>query len=500
MSGLQTRTARLMLRRCAILCSATACVLWEAAPLRAQPEGVDFGFRKPSALRAAEAARMRIEKADITWTRTNFFDRFAPGVPFGYRSVLTRGETALFLDGTPEGIASWHESGRPMPDSRRADLLTENQRWRFERDLDFGYLWEQEQVDREISDIRVAGLLPLPALMTTVPEAVARFGPDLPSARKYRERVMADGIYEVDMWIPEAETIIRWHIDPEKDWNPVRSQFIYRDEVINECVVEYETHSGVWFPRTVAYPNAAGDVVTLLEVQDVRIDPPDIPDKLTPDIIGFATGMYVAVQSGPLLEKQKEDTFTYVSGGTLIPGREFLTLRAEGRLREDPGFEERARQRREAALARRAAAEKAAAAGSAPQPASQSPSQPASQSASRPAIVPNRVDDEWEKYTREFIERHRLDKDQSASAWRILRSCQEQRTRYLRSRRDRMDALEVQLRNRKSTEDGERLLRELAEIRKPVERIFEEQLKPRLDALLTRRQREQAHADSSKEP
>jgi hypothetical protein len=202
--------------------------------------------------------------------------------------------------------------------------------------------------------------------------------------------------------------------------------------------------------------------------------------------------MYVSIQGGPLLERQQQDTFTYVSGGKLMPSREFLTLLAEGRIRQDPGFEERARQRREAALAKRAAAQTAA--GAAPEP------QPASQPASQPALIPNRVDDEWEKYTRDFIERHRLDKEQSAAAWRILRNCQEQRTRYLRSKRDRLAALEEQLRSKKSAEDGGRLMRELAELKKPVERIFEEQLKPRLDGLLTRRQRDEAKADSSQGP
>ena len=111
---------------------------------------------------------------------------------------------------------------------------------------------------------------------------------------------------------------------------------------------------------------------------------------------------------------------------------------------------------------------------------------------SQPAIVRNKVDDEWEKYTRDFVRRYELNKDQSAAAWRVLKSCQEQRTAYLRSRRDQIAHLEAKLRAPKSDDDREKLPRQLEELKKPIQQIFEERLKPKLDRLPTRAQREAA--------
>lgn len=114
----------------------------------------------------------------------------------------------------------------------------------------------------------------------------------------------------------------------------------------------------------------------------------------------------------------------------------------------------------------------------------------------RTIVRSRRADEgEWERYSREFIARFKLDDQQRNAARRILRDCQEQRGRYLASKRERIVRLQKRLSANKSGK-ADRLLREfenarreLKELKRPVVKIFEKQLKPRLDKLPTRAQR-----------
>lgn len=91
---------------------------------------------------------------------------------------------------------------------------------------------------------------------------------------------------------------------------------------------------------------------------------------------------------------------------------------------------------------------------------------PASQPTSRPLT-------DWEQYTLDFIQRYRLDDEQSQKALAVLKECQQ--------RRHAIEALYKQRQDRKNEH---------------IEWIFREVLKPRLKKLPTRRQR--AEAESSK--
>jgi hypothetical protein len=105
---------------------------------------------------------------------------------------------------------------------------------------------------------------------------------------------------------------------------------------------------------------------------------------------------------------------------------------------------------------------------------------------------------QWEQYVRQFIERYQLTEEQSNRAYKILKSCENQRDRYLRSRAEqlqRLDQQEAALR----TSDNPNKAKEQADITAqrtrlmaPVDNIFNKQLKPRLDKIPTRAQREAA--------
>ena len=107
---------------------------------------------------------------------------------------------------------------------------------------------------------------------------------------------------------------------------------------------------------------------------------------------------------------------------------------------------------------------------------------------------------EWEKYVREFIEKYKLDDAQSQRAWSILKSCQEQAAKHMKKRKTQLERLDKKIKTLSepsAKEKGQR--EELAKLKErrgkllePVGRIFEGRLKPRLEKLPTRAQREAA--------
>ncbi len=376
-------------------------------------------------------------------------------------------------------MTAWTEEGEPIY-TRFAELRKEGEQWEFDRDELVADYWEGEKLGFPLPDLRSLALLPRPVTYMSASEALWIFPEGVQSARKYRERVV-DGIHEVEMHLPDIDTTIKWYVDPELGWNPVRCEMLYQGEIVNECLPEYELLNGIWFPVTVTYLNSVGDMVSLIDVDSVQLNSADIPRDLSPDILGLGNGMAVLPQSG----KRPRRGLTYGTGGRLFTSDEYLGLVKAGKIESDPRLAEKLRRALEAGAVE--GADEAPERRTAPQP-------PAP--ASQPAIVPNRVDDAWEKYTRGFIQRYRLNDEQTQKAWSILRDCQRQRTSYLRSRREQIGAFEERLLLKKSAADRDELLRKLEELRKPIERIFEERLKPRLDKLPTRAQRKAAETTS----
>jgi hypothetical protein len=124
----------------------------------------------------------------------------------------------------------------------------------------------------------------------------------------------------------------------------------------------------------------------------------------------------------------------------------------------------------------------------------------------RPAETPTRAaggdyQSKWEAYVRQFIERYKLNPEQRDTANKILRSCQEQAGRYMRARQPEIDRLDRRLSELRGTKDSQssEKAKELADLSNtrskmlaPLDDIFEKSLKPRLEKLPTRAQREAA--------
>lgn len=105
---------------------------------------------------------------------------------------------------------------------------------------------------------------------------------------------------------------------------------------------------------------------------------------------------------------------------------------------------------------------------------------------------------QWDKYVADFIARYKLDSAQQQKARTILKECKDQAHRYLKGKKstiERLDKLAEQLKKSKDKDKSKRLAEIEAQkrkLREPIDRIFERQLKPRLERLPTRAQRKAA--------
>lgn len=441
--------------------------------------GGDF----PRALVELEKTRAAIRRADIAWERTDFRNSFVPGVPKQYRSAFTENESALIADGTvacegtPGGVTAWTADGEPVVDSRFASLTTPESRWTFESDYLMGKVWDKPNpADRQM-DVRVIGLMPLP-IFDSDPETVLR-QVGAGHAHSFTETVV-DGIHVVELVLSGGDSKYVWHIDPAKGWNCIRAQAISKGAVIAESLTEYsQTDNGVWFPASVDYYGKSMEPLVRIDVNSAKINSSDLPSKLTPESIGFGSCMQV-IRVHP--DGKSGDIMKYVADGRIESPEEYSKLLKTGATSVDPRLVEFDRKRREASERRNqeeeALARKAKVKGEA--------------IATQPA-------DEWERYVAEFLVKHDCDVDQRQRAMLILLQCQERRETFLRTRERDLAELGKELVSADDPQRKNEVERRLGILRLPLQEIFERQLKPRPEKLLTRKQRA-AQASASEPP
>lgn len=110
----------------------------------------------------------------------------------------------------------------------------------------------------------------------------------------------------------------------------------------------------------------------------------------------------------------------------------------------------------------------------------------------------------WDKYVRDFIAKYQLNDEQSQKANAVLEDCKAQADRYMRGRKTQIEKIDKQVETLKGSKDKNKakslgeLTAQRRKIMEPIDRIFEQQLKPRLERLPTRAQRRAAEAAAKK--
>lgn len=427
----------------------------------------------PRALVEFERARAKIERADIHWDRIDYKGSFVPGVPKQFRGMFTEHEKALIADGTvatgsvPAGICGWTVDGEPVYESRYSTLLTRDEYWSLDTDRCSGRLKRGSKATSGESDARLFGAMPYPDFSNELARQLR--GPKDGPVREYSVSVV-EGVHVVECVFPAHDSKIVWHIDPAKGWNCVRSELFENGESVASSMSEYvRCDDGTWFPESVEYYTKEMEPVALIQVTAARINSPDLPDRLTPEAIGFGSGMNVSQENA---DGKSATVMKYVAEGRIVTLEEYRRMLDAGETSIDARMEAFAQRLHDAATAQKEAAAALE-----------------SRAKSRAVAPASRPTDEWERYTLDFIDRFRLDSEQTQRAMLVLLQCEERRDIYLKSREAQFSKLRREL---DSTEGAKResAKTRLAGLQKPVDDIFERQLKPRLEKLPTRKQRQ----------
>lgn len=110
----------------------------------------------------------------------------------------------------------------------------------------------------------------------------------------------------------------------------------------------------------------------------------------------------------------------------------------------------------------------------------------------------------WDSYTRDFITRYKLNDAQTQKAYAILDACKIQGRNHMNRVKARLTLFDQKIdaakksRDKQARSNSKELTAERSKLLEPLNRIFERQLKPRLDKLPTRAQRKVAESTSNK--
>lgn len=436
-----------------------------------------FDDKVPDALLALERAVNGWQTAHISWSRTSkvavpkeehFYEtrmaganwtRTDQGTARGRRVGLGSAENAVYL---PEAE---HLFFSPTAIFVRSDLSTSAA-----RTTDFE--------NRVVNDVRVIGLAP--RAWNGTPQQTLygnpENAPDPSMPRKYRTEII-DGLHVVTSINSDGHGM-RWHIDPRKGWNATRIQELQAGEVVNETKVTLEKWGDTWFPKRVEGPFAT------VRVHSASFDRPDHPKTLSVEDIGIDVGILIGEKGYPPRfwdgagMISVDDYVAKINSGELVQGESCARAWANKRRRKQMY------------------------ANAVPAPPLEYLSTATTTLPRSVGELDHAVDGLWKAYTEKFIARYALRDAQTVKARGILKDCQEQGRRYLNSHRSKLDILEArvrELRERRVREllragkaDTKRVdvaKRQFAEAAAPLDKIFEEQLKPRLNKLPTRKQR-----------
>ena len=444
----------------------------------------------PSALEIAEHVKLSFETGRVEWSDVRHDRAFDRGFERFNTSRFSMDGSVHVNNGDAEGVLARNPDGKPafLPyQSALHSLLRDNVLWIHHEGAS-----DADTRPRGLSvDIRTLGMSyrlghsPLTKTLWTQRSDIKEWTFDekvegavhIVNARRGNERRT-------------------WWIDTARGWNPVRVAKFIDGELRNESRSELKLSNGTWFPVRVDYyhsKHAGGrEPYQTVRVSYARLNAPDDPLFFGPADIGIEAGTLVKIHG----ENHQVREILMWDGENLVKQREFAARVRAGEISFGPNLSRKmakfqAMENRPGGKAKTANQTSAAAA---TQPA-------AGQTADR-----RKFETAWERYTREFIVRYSLDDTQQQKAWSICKTCQEKGREYVRRHKNELDNLRTRVEElSKSTNRGDnarrdQVRRRLAEKLQPIDDIFENQLRPRLHKLPTRKQRAAVEKAEKKAP
>ncbi|MFO0838444.1 MAG: hypothetical protein U1D55_07930 [Phycisphaerae bacterium] len=298
----------------------------------------------------------------------------------------------------------------------------------------------------------------------------------------WREEIDA-GIHVVTADLGDGRTVT-WWVNPEKGWNAERVLFQGRASSY-EAISTLERFGDTWFPRRVQYLQN-GQVIESVEVASAVFNSPQAPRRFSPSDIGVEVGTHLQIRN----HRHEPGEIWRWNGDAVVKDSEWYRELETGRRDWGPWLKKQHAGTWES-------------------------DNPYTQAWERDR---NRLDSKsrraefeikkrtglWEEYVEDFIRRYDLNAEQTEKAHAALKNCQTESDRHIQRVRTELVAVVDELATvQKQGTDNEavkRLEERRDKLTAPLERIFEDQLKPRLDRLPTRAQRQKAEAAAATQP
>lgn len=445
----------------------------------------------PPDLRKMEETRLALETGRIEWKRTQYRSNHEARTTY-HSSRFAVDDVYNTNRGDMEGVIVRDEQGgfsRPEDLRPRQSLLKGGEI----------FYYDQGDTDAESFPARDGGIagtvdmrsLGLSSRLERQPVTEALWG-SLAMSFAVQYEISSDGPYKLIVAKSDTGTK-KWWLDPNRDGIPIRVAWFDKQGVLrSECRSEYNQYDGIWFPSRVEFFESrfrdGREPAEIVEIVSAEFNQSEHPRSFTLSDLGVEPGVRITrnARPGQPLEEVHWD------GKQIISHDEFMSRLRSGELKEGPNFE------REIARIK-AVYEEYQRTGEVVGGGEISPDS-AHRRAPRAVAGPGQTVSEWEAYVRSFIARYQLHSDQEQKALDILRSCQDRATKYAATKtaefervvRNRNGAKQLPIEKRSEIVNAAD--QELAMLMQPITEIFESDLRPRLERIPTRVQRNAAEA------
>lgn len=273
---------------------------------------------------------------------------------------------------------------------------------------------------------------------------------------------------------PSGATAI-WEIDAGRGWNVERAEVVDAGGVKHEVRCTLRKYGQVWLPEKTEYFRA-GELTKTIVIRSANLNQDSDPQEFTPLDLGLEPGMEVSGVD----ETRKPRPWSKWNGEAAVPAAEWYEDLKAGRRQWGPTMAEVIRTGKwdspyltdEDRAARDLAEMKL-----------------------NQKVDIQRHEGLWARYVRDFIRRYELSDEQAQRAHSILADCQQRAKQLLRRDESKLTQIANALQNARSAGNPEQVKRQtelLDEALRPIDEIFENTLKPKLDKLPTREQRRKA--------
>lgn len=414
----------------------------------------------PGALKAFAGIRTDLVTGEVSFSRVAFRGRADQPDKLRYYTAKFAGDDYLLEDrGSADGSHGTLSDGKPDM-SPMWYLMKEGNQWE-KREDNIGAVLQKTQTD--VVDIRGLGVAFRLPQATRFYETLARQA----ARATYTERAIEGGLVLATLQSIRGKRRIEYTIDPARGWGIVRSALYDGDKLLKEERIDLKQFGESWYPgrwRLFEADHDAGkSPVEEIVITNAAFNKPDQPSRFRPLDIGVDVGTPITLFEDSNHAALRQSVDMVWDGDKPVSQTEYSQRLEKGQLKN---------------------------------------SQRVQQYIEKNSVMGRSLDwyhDLWTGYTNSIIHRYSLDADQTQKALLILDDCEKRARKILDEKHDgieraRADAERILTGENLSSEERDRRLHDARNrmwaFEEPIQRIFDLSLKPRLNRLPTRAQRD----------